>query len=84
MTSSPETKGTFCGVLGQRIIVSTCPLPKGSCMWKHRRTGQCTYTEDELSPATFAARVGAETPGPDVVNNLRQQLRAVLQQELAT
>lgn len=58
----PDGVGAYCGVLQQRILVSTCPLPKGQCMWQDRVTKLCRYTQDELTPVEFAQRVSLPPP----------------------
>ena len=79
----PE-RGTFCGVIGKQIIVASCPLPQGTCMWKHRALGTCRYTDKELTVPEFCRQVGLPVPEPEVVNKLREDLRDTLQRELAT
>jgi hypothetical protein len=55
---------TFCIVVDREVVLSayTCPLPKGNCYWAHRRTGQCRYTDQDLTPEQFAERVGTTVP----------------------
>ena len=57
-----DNVGAYCGVLQQRILVSTCPLPKGQCMWQDRITKVCRYTQNELTPVEFAQRVNLPLP----------------------
>lgn len=82
MNKPKVERGTFCGVIQRQLLSATCPLPKGTCMWKHRATGLCEYTEKELSPQEFAALVGLPTPSTEVVNSLSQQLQTRLKSEL--
>lgn len=80
----PKEGGTFCGVLNQQLAVSTCPLPKGACMWKHRLHGACAFTQDPISSYEFARRVGLPVLSVDVVNIAHRSLKERLKQELAT
>ncbi len=77
------TKGTFCGVLGQPLATAFCPLKHGVCMWKHRATGQCKFTNETLNPHQFAALVGL--PGIDgpTANVLRASMKNRLYKDLA-
>lgn len=77
-----ETR-TYCGIIEQHLDTPTCPLPKFSCMWCHKKTKQCMYDdalaqpEDErsrLTPEQFAERVGLPVIPPALVNILKQSL----------
>lgn len=67
---------SFCGILNKEIVVSSCPLMDGACMWKHRKTGLCAYTSDELSTEAFCERVGIEVPTPQAIIDLRNAIIA--------
>lgn len=75
--------GTFCGVIGEQLVVSSCPLPKGTCMWKHRLHGLCMFTADDLTPDEFAKRVGLPPLEAPVVNILRSTIQYKIKHELA-
>ena len=70
--------GTYCGPLQQRILVSTCPLPKGACMWQHRETLKCQFTQDELTPGEFCARVGLPSASAGEVELRKTQILQAL------
>lgn len=80
-------KGTYCKVIDQQLIVATCPLPSGRCMWKHHLHGLCMYTEEfassEFTPQEFAMRVGLRPPNSDEVNILRERVAASVRASLA-
>lgn len=71
-------KGTYCKVIDAQLIVASCPLPVGRCMWKHRVHGLCMYTEEfassEFTPQDFALRVGLTPLNSDEVNILRDRI----------
>jgi hypothetical protein len=50
---------TYCVAIDANIMVSTCPLKKGACLWQHRDTNYCKYTADEITTEEFCIRVGA-------------------------
>ncbi|QRE00087.1 hypothetical protein [Burkholderia phage BCSR5] len=68
----PIKRGVFCGIIKRQLLVATCPLPKGSCVWKHRVTGQCKYTEADLTPVQYAELVGAKMPDHSELVQVRQ------------
>lgn len=83
----PE-RGTFCVVIHNQLAVSYCPLPNGTCMWKHRVSGRCMYSEDfaatSFTPNDFATRVGLPTIPGEVVNIIKRTVIAKIRDELAT
>jgi hypothetical protein len=85
MNSDIEKRGTFCIVIEKQIAVSHCPLPKGTCMWKHRITGQCTYDENvEITDAnSYASRVGLPQIPNLIVSIIQRSVVAALKEELA-
>ena len=87
-------KGTFCAVLGKNLLVSVCPLTKGSCMWKHRLHGRCMYSQTfgtynpktdtyEFTPHEFAVRVGLPMLTNENLQILTRNLKEHLNKELA-
>lgn len=70
---------TFCIALKEKLVVATCPLAKGACLWQHRQTLKCRYTAEELSEAEFCARVGApevtEAERAAIMEQLKSALR---------
>ena len=66
--------GTYCGPLQTRILVSTCPLTKGACMWQERQTLKCCYTQDEVTPAEFCLLVGLPPPSAGEVELRKTQI----------
>jgi len=81
----PE-RGTFCVVIQQQIAVANCPLPKNSCMWKHRVHGRCTYDENfassKFSANTYASIVGLPLLDPSLEAVLKRSVVNQLQKEL--
>jgi len=77
----------FCAVIQQRIVTAYCPLPLGACMWKHRLSGACTYSEEFANskplPSVFAAHVGLPQKQKDVVNILYKNTIKRIQKELS-
>jgi hypothetical protein len=77
-----ETK-IYCGVIERHLATDTCPLPKYSCLWCHKKTKQCTYDDaiahpeeerNRLTPDEFAVRVGLPPIPLPLVNILKQSL----------
>jgi hypothetical protein len=87
LTREEASRGTFCVVIGEQLAVSACPLPKGSCMWKHRLHGLCMYSEEFSSsgftPNDYAKRVGLPPIDPPMVNMLKRTVLANLKKEIA-
>jgi hypothetical protein len=80
----PKEGGTFCGVIQQQLAVSQCPLPKNTCMWKHRMHGGCVFTQTPITSGEYARLVGLPVLPVDVVNIGRRSLKKRLKKELAT
>lgn len=80
-------RGTYCIVIDRQLITRSCPLPKGTCMWKHRVHGLCMYSEEfalsTFSANEYAARVGLPIVDPDIVNILKRVLVSRVKEELA-
>jgi hypothetical protein len=68
----------FCGIIQQTISVSTCPLKHGVCMWRHRNSGECQYTDTELTAEEFCSRVGLEVPSNAELEEIRNTIVSVL------
>jgi hypothetical protein len=83
-----DERGVYCGVIDKQLIVATCPLPQGACMWKHRINGLCMYDEhfadQEPKPTSldFAKLVGAPVVPKEVVNKLRDDLAAKIKNDM--
>jgi hypothetical protein len=77
------SKGTFCGVIGHQLLVSSCPLNDGRCMWKHRKTGMCAYTNLSLNAHEFAEHVGLPPLDAAAVNIIRSSLKLKVYREMA-
>lgn len=73
---------TKCGVIGKVLVVSVCPLKPGECMFQHRVTHVCRYTEAELSPEEFNKRVGLAEQDPKQLQEVRQQILLAVKHEL--
>jgi hypothetical protein len=85
--STESTRGTYCVVIEKRLAVSQCPLPDGSCIWKHRKTGRCTYSEafasNDFTANEFAARVGLPVPDSEALAIIKNSLADKIRHELA-
>lgn len=77
-----ERPPIYCGVVQAQLTVSSCPLMKGSCMWKHRSHGGCMFTTDDLTPEEFALRVGLPALDRPIVNILHRILKQRITEEL--
>lgn len=95
MDNQKIERGTWCVVIEKQLAVATCPLPAGSCLWKHAVNGRCTYdpefaeslTDSKLvkNPvAEFANHVGLGPLDPEVVKIIKRSLISVLKKETCT
>ncbi len=77
-------RGTYCVVIQQQLLVASCPLPMGTCFWKHRKTGLCTYTIDrtDMSVPELAALVGLDKPTDAQCQEMKADLYKALSKEL--
>ena len=69
---------THCIAIDAALPSDQCPLARGECYWRHRDTGKCKYTADELTEHEFAALVGAPLPSPHQREALLAKLREAL------
>lgn len=74
MANTKVKVGTFCGAIQKQILVATCPLRKGACMWQHRDTKLCCYTEGDLDPEAFAAKVGCDPLSEPDLESLKAKI----------
>lgn len=85
-TNSTRIRGTFCVVIQKQLAVSQCPLAGNSCIWKHRKTSRCTYSElfanSEFTPNEFAARVGLPSAEVSVLDIIRNSLADKIRSEI--
>lgn len=86
----PKRKsGTFCVVIDRQLVTPYCPLPLGSCMWKHRQSGRCMYDaeladiDNKVTAAAFARHVGLPEIEQPTVNILRRSVIRKIRDELA-
>lgn len=88
-------RGTWCVVIEKQLAVATCPLPAGSCLWKHAVNGRCTYDQEFAESLTdskivknpvleFANHVGLDAPDPDIVKIIKRSLIALVKKEIST
>lgn len=79
-----KSVGTFCVVIQKQLAVSHCPLPKGSCVWKHRRTGLCCYDLNlsDIKLVDLSQLVGLRAPTEDQFLKTRAELLEAIQSEL--
>lgn len=94
LTKDEASRGTFCIVIGEQLAVSACPLPRGTCMWKHRLHGLCMYSEEfgtyneksgryEFTPNEYAKRVGLPPIDQPMVQVLKRTVLANIKKEIA-
>lgn len=71
---------TTCIAIQKEIPEDTvCPLEPGACYWRHRLTGICMQTEDELTVQEFCERVGLKgSPTQAQIEKFKTKLRSVL------
>jgi hypothetical protein len=83
LLSNADVQGTFCGVINKQLITAQCPLPKGTCFWKHRSTGYCKYrTDTNLTIQSLATLVGEHVPNEETVASLKSELLEAVRREL--
>lgn len=78
---SPEgEEHTKCVVIDAKLITPVCPLPSGSCTWKHRKSGLCKYSSafdgNPPSAQTIAALVGEQPPSEAVVIRITDSIKS--------
>jgi hypothetical protein len=87
LTRDEASRGTFCVVIGEQLAVSACPLPKGTCMWKHRLHGLCMYSEEfatsSFTPNEYAKQVGLPPIDQPMQSLLRRTVLANIKKEIA-
>lgn len=80
-------RGTFCIVIHEQLVVASCPLPHGSCMWKHRVLGTCTYNEEFANSGfnanDYALHVGLPPVDQTVVNIVKRTVVANIRKAIA-
>lgn len=78
--SSEDGEHVKCVVIDAKLITPVCPLPRGSCTWKHRKTGLCTYSSafdgNPPSAQTIAALVGEQAPSEAVVIRITDSIKS--------
>ncbi len=76
--------GTFCVVVQKQLVVATCPLPQGACVWKHRQHGQCMAdpARADLKVSELANLVGAPVPDDVEASNIRAALFDAIKENL--
>lgn len=73
---------TFCIAIKVEIPVPACPLPKGRCMWQHRESHDCSYTEQEMTVEQFSQHVGMKRfPTEEQVGKWMVKLRRELRDQ---
>lgn len=72
------TNKAYCIAVEQKLSSDNCPLAKGQCYWRHRDTGKCKYTADELSELEFCQLVGAPQPSANDRDCMLEKLRGAL------
>lgn len=84
VNKSSKLPGTFCIVIQKQLAVSNCPLPRGTCVWKHRVTGQCKYDPQlaDIKVIDLAARVGLPIPTEDQLLETKARLLDAVRAEL--
>ena len=76
----------FCAVIEQPINGVTCPLSHSPCVWAHRLTKECKYTENQgsLSPQQIAQLVGVSAPTDAEVQEVTERIRTFVKAELTS
>lgn len=75
---NPASPNQKCIVVGEKLLISKCPLKKGACTWQHRKHHTCMYSSDYdnnlPSPQAIAVRVGAKIPSDENVEQVSQRI----------
>ena len=88
MSNNQVNPKIFCIVVESylRNTDGKCPLPNGSCVWKHKVHSGCTYSrefvESEPTIQDIALRTGHSTPTSEEVSTIRNSLHSILKQNL--
>jgi predicted metallo-beta-lactamase superfamily hydrolase len=84
MTLVNKQVGAYCVVIEKQLAVVNCPLPKGTCVWKHRVTGQCRYDPSlsDIKVIDLAKLVGHSVPSEDQFLQTKAQLLEAVRAEL--
>lgn len=71
---------TFCVMIQEEIVVSTCPLKKGECYWQHVETNSCKYSlhADDIPLTEFCDRTGRVPLSESEYTAKYEQLKSVL------
>lgn len=78
-------EGAYCVVIQKQLITAQCPLPKGSCFWKHRISGQCKYEKNlNLGVHDLANHVGASAPSEEKAIKLKDKLLRKIRKAINT
>lgn len=68
----------FCTCI-KKFVPDVCPLEKGECMWQHRETKKCCFTEKSLTAEEYCILVGQEKPTAETLIAQREKLISFLQ-----
>lgn len=76
--------GTFCVAIDRQLLVSNCPLPRGSCIWKHAVTGQCKAAarHTEMTATELCRVVGRPVPTEAQITEIHAALKTAIRREL--
>lgn len=79
---------SYCVVIRKFMVTSSCPLPTGSCVWKHGLTGKCSYDEtfalSEPNLPDLAKHTGHRCPLPEEAVIIRDALLRTLKHNLSS
>lgn len=70
----------YCIAIQKELLVSVCPLGVGQCLWQHRTTHHCKYTERELTTEEFSTLVNAPAYTQDF-DQVKQQIALEVQKQ---
>jgi hypothetical protein len=67
----------FCGVIERELTVEKCPLRAGACVWQHKLTGDCVYTETAsiITLTELSALVGVNKPTDQEVSEIKTEIK---------
>ena len=72
---------TFCGIIKRNLKTSVCPLDAGHCIYQHRRTNECRFTNRDLEVDDYCVRVGQERPSDEQLEQQKEQLLELIRKK---
>ena len=61
-----------CPLIKKELSISICPVTH--CMWRHSESGDCCYTEQDLTVEEYCSRCAKERIEDDQIELLKQKV----------